>query len=322
MKPRKVFKLTDSAALVALVATVLAPAFANGTEPGVSYLLGPDDQISVNLRDVKEIEFKPVRIDAAGNLQLHYVGKLHAAGLTVDELAKAIAERLKDYVNEPNVTVEVTDYGSQPVSVMGAVNKPGVYQLRGSKTLVEVLSLAEGLRNDAGYSIRITRHSEWGAIPLPNAAPDSGGNFSVAEVRVSAIMEARNPAANILIRPHDVISVPRAEMVYVVGSVHRPGGFVLGEKESMSVLQAVSMAEGLDRTAAPADAKIIRSTEGAAKRIELPVNLKKVLSNQEADQRLLPNDILFIPNSTTKSVAARSAEAIIQLATGVVIFRR
>jgi len=310
------------AASIVLTAVVFASALAGAAQPAASYLLGPDDQVSVNLRDVKEIEFKPVRIDSAGNLQLHYVGKLRAAGLTVEELAKAIADRLKDYVNDPNVTVEVTDFGSQPVSVMGAVNKPGVYQLKGSKSLVEVLSLAEGLRTDAGYSIRITRHNEYGPIPLANAAPDSGGNFSVAEVSVSAIMGARNPAANILIRPHDVVSVPRAEMVYVVGSVRRPGGFVLGEKESMTVLQAVSMAEGLERTAAPGDSKIIRTTEGAAKRIELPVNLKKVLSNQESDQRLLPNDILFVPNSTTKSVAARSVEAAIQLATGVVIFRR
>jgi polysaccharide export outer membrane protein len=291
-------------------------------QPAVSYLLGPDDQVSVNLRDVKEIEFKPVRIDSAGNLQLHYVGKLHAAGLTVEELAKAIADRLTDYVNNPNVTVEVTEFGSQPVSVMGAVNKPGVYQLKGNKSLVEVLSLAEGLRNDAGYSIRITRHKEYGPIPLPNATSDSGGEFSVGEVSVSAIMEARNPGTNILIRAHDVISVPRAEMVYVVGSVRRPGGFVLGEKESMSVLQAISMAEGIDRTAAPGDAKIIRTPASGAKRVEIPVNVKKVLASQEPDPRLLPNDILFIPNSTTKSVAARSVEAAIQLATGVVIFRR
>jgi polysaccharide export outer membrane protein len=291
-------------------------------EPTVTYILGPDDQVSVNLRDIKEIEFKPVRVDSAGDVQLHYVGKVHAAGLTVDELARAIAARLKDYVNEPSVTVEVTDFGSQPVSVMGAVTKPGVYQLKGSKTLVEVLSLAEGLRNDAGYSIRITRHKEYGDVPLPNAAPDAGGNFSVAEVSVQSIMEARNPAANIFIRPHDIISVPRAEMVYVVGSVRKPGGFVLGEKESMTVLQAVSMAEGLDHGSAPGDAKIIRSTEGAAKRVEIPVNLKKVLGNQQPDQRLLPNDILFVPNSTTKNVAARSIETAIQLATGVIIFRR
>ena len=327
MKSRSASKLTNLAAsatlavFASLAAGMPSPVPARAGQPADGYVLGPDDQVNVSLRDVKEVEFKPVRIDSAGNIQLHYAGKLRAAGLTVEELAKAIADRLKDYVNDPNVTVEVTDYGSQPVSVMGAVNKPGVYQLRGRKTLVEVLALAEGLRNDAGHRIRITRHSEWGAIPLPNVRQDPSGQFSVVELSTAAFMQSQSPAANMLMRPHDVVSVPRAELVYVVGAVRKPGGFVLGEKEWLTVLQAVSMAEGLDSGAAPQGAKIIRAAEDSSKRMEISVNIRKVLTSKEADQHLLPNDILFVPNSASKGVAARSIEAAIQMATGVVIFR-
>lgn len=287
--------------------------------PAEPYLLGPDDQIAINIRDVKEIEFKPARIDLAGDLQLNYIGKVHAAGLTTEALAGTLAERLKEFINDPNVTVEVTDYGSQPVSVIGAVNKPGVYQLRGRKTLVEVLALAEGLRSDAGYNLSITRQREWGPIPLPGATSDPNAAFS-AQANLAAIMDARSPGANILVRPHDLIAIPRAAMVYVVGSVKRSGGFVLGEKESLSVLQAISMAEGLDNTASARNSRIIRSVEG--QRTEIPVNVQKILANKEPDRRLEADDILFIPNSASKSAALRSVEAAIQMATGVVIWRR
>jgi polysaccharide export outer membrane protein len=135
-------------------------------------------------------------------------------------------------------------------------------------------------------------------------------------------MEARNPQENIVVRPHDVISVPRAQLIYVVGCVRRPGGFVLGEKEAVSVLQAISLAEGLDRAAAPDKAKILRGAEGSAQRTEIAVDVKKLLENKGADVPLQPNDVLFIPNSAAKSAALRSLEAGIQMATGVVIWRR
>jgi polysaccharide export outer membrane protein len=303
-------------------AVLLSVAFLWGDEPAPTYLLGPEDQIEVSLRGVKEIEFKPARIDEQGDVELHYVGKLHAAGLTAGQLAARIADRLKEFVNDPMVTVEVTEFGSQPVSVMGAVNKPGVYQLRGHKTLIEVLSMAEGMRNDAGYIIKVTRAREWGPIPLATSASDETGQYSVAEVSVKSIIDGKSPQANILMRPHDVISVPRGEMVYVVGSVKRPGGFMLGEKESLSVLQAISLAEGLDTTAAPQNAKIIRSAESSSQRLEIAVNVKRILSSKEQDRPLQANDILFVPNSASKSVAIRTAEAAVEMATGIAIYRR
>jgi polysaccharide export outer membrane protein len=119
-----------------------------------------------------------------------------------------------------------------------------VQQLRTRKTLVDVLSLAGGLRPDAGSKVTVQRQIDRGPIPLPNAKVDATGHFSVAEVRVRSIMTNAHPEENILIQPNDVISVPRADIVYVMGEVKKAGGFPLNERENLTVLQAVSLAEG------------------------------------------------------------------------------
>src|SRR5262249_24993209 len=171
-------------------------------------------------------------------------------------------------------------------SVLGSVQNPGVHQLQGSKNLFEVLSLAGGLRPDAGAMVKITRRIKWGRIPLPGAADDPTGEFSVASVHVRSILSAANPADNILIRPEDVISVPKADLIYAIGAVRKAGGFVLGEHETISVLQALALAEGLDRLAAAQHGRILRMTDGSPNRIEIPVDLKKILAGTSADVSL------------------------------------
>ncbi len=204
---------------------------------------------------------------------------------------------------------------------MGAVNTPGVHQVQGHKTLLEMLALAGGIRPDAGYSIRITRESDWGCIPLPNAQLDASGRFSVAELNLKKIMEAKNPEENIQIFPHDVISVPKAEMVYVIGEVKRSGGFVLGEHQSMSVLQALSLAEGLNSTADTRHARILRLDRNADQRVEMAVDVKGILSGKGRDVPLQGDDILFVPGSTGKKAVLRGLEAAIQTGTGLAIWR-
>ena len=292
------------------------------TESPSSYVLGAGDQITVNLRDLKEIEIKPASVGLDGTIQLPYAGRIRAEGLSTEQLARQIEQRLTSIVRDPRVTVEVTEYGSQPVSVLGSVNKPGVHQLRGRKTLVEVLALAEGMKTEAGNVIKITRLRSVGLIPLPNQKQDVTGQFNTAEVSAKALLEATTPEANIQIRPHDVISVPRADLVYVMGSVRKPGGFPLAERESITVLQAISMAEGVHPDAAPNKARILRTTSPAGPPVEMAINVQRILANQAPDQPLQPNDILFIPNSTAKSVSMRILEAGIQMGTGVVIWHR
>jgi polysaccharide export outer membrane protein len=243
------------------------------------------------------------------------------SGLTVQQTEQVLDKALSTYIRQPQVAVSIAEVRSQPVSVLGAVNTPGVHQVHGHKTLLEMLSQAGGIRQDAGYSVRITRQLEWGCIPLPNATLDATGKFSVAEVNLKKIMEAKDPQDNIQIFPHDVISVPKAEMVYVIGEVKRSGGFVLGEHQSISVLQALSLAEGLNGTADTKHARILRLKRDADQREEMAVNVKDVLTGKKPDVALQGDDILFIPGSTGKKAALRSLEAAIQTGTGLAIWR-
>ncbi len=285
-----------------------------------TYILGPDDQIEVRATDA-DLGDKPVRIDMAGYIRLPMLGRFQAAGFSVEQLEGAVAERLKEYVHKPDVSVSVTEFRSQPVSVIGAVKNPGVHQLQGRKTLVEVLSLAGGLNQDAGSQVKITRRAEWGRIPLKNATDDASGQFSIAEVSVSRILNATAPEENIQVRPYDVISVPRADLVYVIGEVQKAGGFVLNEREGVTVLQALALAGGLERSAAPKNARILRRS-GDADRTEIAVNLKQILEGKQGDVNMQPDDILFVPSSVPKKAALRAAEAAVQAATGMVIWRR
>jgi polysaccharide biosynthesis/export protein len=286
-----------------------------------TYVLGADDQITVRVIDVEEFNEKPVRIDMDGTIKLPLAGRISAAGLTVEQLEAEIARSLKTYVRRPEVVVAIAEFRSQPVSVIGSVKSPGVHQLQGRKTLVEVLSLAGGLADDAGYSVRITRHLEWGPIPLANATKDASGGFSIAEIGLKGILDATKPEENILIKPNDVISVPRAEMVYVTGQVHRSGAFVLNGRQTMTVLQALSLAGGIDGASAPQHTRILRAAKGLSEREELPVDLKMIMDGKANDVPLQPDDILFIPSSLPKKAAIRAIEAAIQIGTGIAVFR-
>jgi polysaccharide export outer membrane protein len=285
------------------------------------YALGTDDTLKIWALGIEEITDKPVRIDPSGDIDLPVVGKVHARGLTLEELKVQLLQRLSKEVLKPQVSVEIVDFGSQPVSVMGAVNHPGVFQLRGRKTLMEVVSTADGLRPDAGPRVTISREIKYGALPLPGAKPDPTGKFSLAEVGVKELLGGDNPSENILMLPHDVVTVPVAEAVFVMGEVKKPGEVALKSNASISVLQALASAEGMGPTPSPRDARIVRITPGTAERKEIPVDLKKIMAGTAEDVAMRPNDILIVPPSAPKKVMSRVIEAAIQTATGVVIWR-
>jgi polysaccharide export outer membrane protein len=290
-----------------------------------NYILGPDDQITILAPDAEEISNKPIRIDMRGNINLPMIGRLQAAGLTADELEVQIKLRLKKYLQEPDVTVAISEFRSQPISILGAVQTPGVHQLQGRKSLFEVLSLAGGLRPDAGYRIRITRRLEWGRLPLPGAADDPTGQFSIASVNVKSIMDATNPAENIAIKPEDVISVPKADIVYVMGAVRKSGGFVLGDSETLSALQVLALAEGFDRFADTEHSKIIRPVPKSTSPVEIPIDLKRLMAGKGENLALKADDILFIPSSAKKAATIRGLEAMLgmgtSIGTGIAIYR-
>jgi polysaccharide export outer membrane protein len=286
-----------------------------------TYQLGPDDEIDISEPEFDQPTNKTARIDGNGNIQVPLVGRVPVAGLTVEQAEQELSKRLSTYIRHPEVAVSIKELHSEPVSILGAVNTPGVHQVEGHKTLLEMLSLAGGLRTDAGYSVRITRQIEWGCIPLANARLDPLGQFSVGEVNLKQIIDAENPEGNIQILPHDVISVPKAEMIYVIGDVKRTGGFVLGQDQSMSVLQALSLAEGLNGTANTRHAKILRQDAQTHERVETPVDVQKILNGKSGDVPLLGDDILFIPSSIGKKTTLRAIEAAVQAGTGLMIWR-
>jgi polysaccharide export outer membrane protein len=310
--------------------TPLVPPMANNSAPTaeapegsneIAYILGPQDAVLIKVLNEDQLGTLPYPIDLRGMINVPRVGRIQAAGATVEQLEGILTERFKEYLQDPVVTVTIAEFHSQRISVLGQVTTPGIHQIQGDKTLFEVISEAGGLKPDAGNTVKITRRKEWGAIPLPGAITDPSGQYSVAEVSIRSVMEAKNPTENIQVKPNDVITVPKADLIYVIGSVKKAGGFVLSERADMSVLQALSMAEGLERTANAAKSTILRGVSDSPSHTEIAVNVKSILEGKAPDVRLLANDILFIPNSAAKSVSLRALEAIIQAGTGAAIYR-
>ena len=284
------------------------------------YKLGPHDQIYVHVAQVEEIPTRPLLVGLDGAVRLPLVGRIAAGGRTVEELEGELRRQYGEYVKEPRVTVEIVGYGSQPVSVVGSVNKPGVLQVQGSKSLAEILSLAGGLRPDAGPVITITRRAPADAHQ-PDGRRDPSGQYLITEINVKELLNGTNPAANVLVEPEDVISVPKAEAVYVIGEVRKPGGFPLSDRKGMGVLLALSLAEGFSKNAAPQHGRILRRRENSTERDEIPVNLKEILAGKEKEPLLVHDDILLVPNHTAKAISWRVLEAMLQVGTGVAIWR-
>ena len=294
---------------------------ASAGHAGAGYILGPGDQISLQVLHVEEINDKPVPIDMSGEIRVPVVGRIQVAGLTTAQVEAEIAKRLKSYLLHPDVSVSITEFRSQPVSVLGAVKTPGVQQVQGGKTLFEMLSLAGGLDANAGSLLRLTRRLEWGRIPLANATDDQTGQFSVAEVSVKSIFDAKNPAENILVRPYDVITVPRADTIYVIGEVQKSGGFVVNDMAEVTVLQAAlhgwrlrpcREAPGFEDPASYAGRLVENRNRGES---------QKILEGKAEDISMKPEDILFVPTSASKKAGIRALEAALQAGTGIAMWR-
>jgi polysaccharide biosynthesis/export protein len=282
------------------------------------YILGPNDLINIQVLGVEELSAKPIGVDTGGHIDLPLVGRLKVSGLTLEQLKAELISRLKVYVKEPDVAISVSDFRSQPVSILGYVNSSGVHQLQGQKRLAEIMSLAGGMRPEAGPVARITRRLEFGRIPLPGAADDATGQFSVAEVDLKGVMDGLKPEQNILIQPHDVISVPKADIVYVVGDVKKTGGFVLNGKKKVSVLEVLAMAEGFNPTADRKKAEILRLVSGQEERTKVTVDLKGIFAGKATDVAMQPEDILLIATSASKAIRAKAAETAVQAITSIV----
>ena len=304
------------------------------------YRIGTDDVLEVSVFDAPELN-RTLRVSADGDISTPLTGEVRAAGLSARELESALENKLRTYMNEPHVGVFVVSVESHPVSVLGEVNKPGVFQIRGPKTLLEMLSMAQGLADDAGDKVLVMRSSglETGSHPentgvAPNSSKGDGAGHSAASdpadsssarpptiaVDLKLLLDSGDPACNVPIYPGDIIKVTKAGIVYVVGGVKRPGGFAMRSNEEMSLLKAIALAEGVNDTAAKSRTRIIHTDEINGKRSETPVDLGKILAGKLPDMPLKPADIVFVPRSNAKSVLLKGTETAVATASGFVIF--
>lgn len=289
------------------------------TEPPQKYLLGPGDMILVQVVGMPEFTNQPYRIDVDGTISLPLLGRVRAGGLTLADFETEVVTALKKQVLHPHVITSLATPRGEPVSVLGAVNSPGTQQIQGRKTLFDVLAAAGGVKPDAGNTVTITRIRSEGPLDLPNAAEDPATGRLTAAVNLNALVNLREPSANILVRPHDEISVPRAQLIYVIGNVRKAGGFTLSEGRSISALEALSLAEGLSPNASPKSARILR--KHGADREQIPVNLKAILAGKTKDVALNPDDILFVPDNVSRRATTRALETAMNTLSGVAIWR-
>jgi polysaccharide export outer membrane protein len=297
------------------------------------YRIGPDDELAINVLEAPDLS-NAFRVSADGNISMPLLGTIKVAGLTPHEVELVLEALLRrTYMKDPQVTVTVVEMQSHSVSVLGAVQKPGVFQIRGTKTLLEMLSLAGGLASDAGDAVLVMRgaDAEFAAgnasqiqtvkeaiAPAPgkgndgfsSAAPTRG---NTVEVSLKQLLQTGDPRYNVPIYPGDIIKVKPAAIVYVVGEVNRPGGFPVKDNEHITVLQAVALGEGFAQDAEKSQAKIIRVAQDG-NQIELPVNLAKILRGKAPDFPLRPRDILFVPKNGAKTAARSVLRTLSQVA--------
>lgn len=267
-------------------------------------LIDAGDLIKISVFGVPEFD-QEVRVSAAGNITLPLIDDVHVAGLSTDQARELLQNTLieKGFMRHPQVSVIEKEYTTQGVSVLGEVMKPGVYPLLGSRRLFDVISMAGGTTPKAGDTVVVTHRDR----------PDQPVNISLS------YDAAKSVETNVAVKPGDTIVVSKAGIVYVIGDVHKPAGFVMENGNNLTVLQAIAMAEGANPTASLNHAKLIRKTPSGQQ--EMPIELKKILSSSAPDMKLEADDILFVPSSTAKNLARRGLESIVQVATGVAIYR-
>ena len=287
------------------------------------YLISPDDLLDVYVVDVAELS-RTYRVSPMGQVNLPLLSRpLNAANLTLTQFADLITQNLKTagLVADPRVTVSVKESRTHSVAITGAVKKPQIYFVFGRTTLLDVLSQAEGLADDASSSAYVIR-GEIGQSVLKTQG--AAGGSEVTTVDLEKLLHSGDPSLNIDIYPGDRVTIAPAGIVYVVGAVNKPGGFPLtANRKRLTVMQAVALAEDMKSTATPNKSMIVRrDPQNPGGREEIPVKLKDVLAGKAADIPLQVEDILFVPDSTWKKAAFRGVEAAIQTATGVAIYRQ
>lgn len=265
-------------------------------------VIGIGDLLDVSIFGIPDY-VQEVRVDESGQVTLPFIGEVKLAGMSINDGEILVAKRLADrgVFKDPQVNIVQKEYMAQNATILGEVQKPGLYPVTGKRTLFDMISAAGGASTKAGDAAIITHRGHPDTPETVHLSYDANG-LQNSNVPVSA---------------GDTIVMSKAGIVYVVGDVRVPTGVVL-ENPNLTVLKALAIAQGMNPTAAQDKSRIIRHT--ATGQEEIPVPLKKILSAKAPDPPLLPDDILFIPGSAAKSAFRRGTEAVVQAATGVAIY--
>jgi polysaccharide export outer membrane protein len=272
--------------------------------PPPALRIAAGDLLAVDVFDTPELSAK-LRVSEQGDIDVPVAGSVHVGGLTAEEAAASIQNLLRDddILKRPHVEVFIQEYATQGVSVLGEVKNPGVYPELGSHTLLDFVSVAGGITPTAGKAVFITHKNdpEHPVIVQLDNAPDVAVRAGVA------------------ILPGDTVMVSRSGIVYVVGDLVKPGGFLIDSGQHLTALQAIALAQGANHTAALNNTRLIRKTLAGPQ--ETHVQLKQILAGKQADLRLEDGDILFVPISTGKVVAFQGITSTVGLLTGLAVYR-
>jgi polysaccharide biosynthesis/export protein len=295
--------------------------------------LGPGDLVHIDVFDIPELS-RDLRVSDAGVISFPLLQEpVHVGGLTPFQLEQKLEQVLsaEGLVAHPQVSVFVKEQASQPVTLVGAVSHPSVVQISRPMSLLEVLANAGGITDEAGSEILITRAvAPSKRLELENVSDkpdadstDPAANSTTIKIELKDLLDSGNPDYNIQVHGGDVVSVPRAGIIYILGfGIAQQGEYVLqAHGDQVTALKAVALAHGLTAFAKADNSFITRNDPATGKRIEIPVHLKEIQSHKIDDVPLRSNDILYVPDSRAKKALARGTEAAVGVGTGIAIYR-
>jgi len=285
-----------------------APSFKESSDLPLEKI-GNDDLVGITVYDAPELT-RAVRVGSDGDIRLPMLRQhIKAAGLYPAELEAAITKALIDgqVLVDPIVTVTVVEYRSRPITIAGAVRDPMTIQATGTVTLLDAISRAGGLTENAGAEILVSR---------PPSATNDKSVALVERIPVHGLLSGEDPSLNLHLQGGEDIRVPEAGRVFVLGKVKRPGSFLITDGNQSSVMKAVALSEGLDSFPSH-KAYIYRVEGGAAGRSEIPIELKSIMDRKSPDVPLMANDILYIPDATRTRVSVRVLEATVGVSAAV-----
>jgi len=271
--------------------------------------IGRDDLIGITVYDSPELT-RTVRVDSDGAIRLPMVKQhISAAGLYPIELEKAITTALiqESLLVDPVVTVSVVEYRSRPISVVGAVKNPVTFQATGTVTLLDAISQAQGLSENAGSEILVSRQ--------PLGTTDKSVTLT-QRISVHGLISGEDPTLNLHLEGGEDIRVPEAGRIFIVGNVKKPGAFYITDGSESSVMKALALSEGLD-TFSGHKAYIYRLESSSDGRNEIPVDLKKIMDRKTPDVPLMANDIFYIPNAAGLRASLKVLETSIGVGTAL-----